>query len=149
MDRIEYGRCADPGHWLKQIRRCRWRSGKYLYELLSTDRLEERAGPAPKVLLLTKGRRLLSFGVLMEQKYDVASRLSPWLGFLYTFPCFRRKRLAGELIRWACELTRQSGRDHLYLSTKHRGLYERYGFSPIGTVTDWRGEEQLLYSRQV
>ncbi len=146
---LEYFSFDDQTHWLSEIARCDWRPGKYLYELLKTGTLPDKAGADPKVLLLTEGQELLAFCTLSEKKYDVPSPLTPWLGFVYTFPAHRGHRYAGILFRHAMALIRAAGLPGVYLSTNHENLYERYGFTCIGTATDWRNETQKIYYRAV
>lgn len=142
---INYFECPEKEYRLGQIAQCDWRSGKYLYDLLKNGQLLEKTGENTKVLLLTDEEELLGFCTVSEKKYDIESSLSPWLGFLYVFPKYRGHRYAEVLIRHAERSVSAAGAEGLYLSTKHVGLYEKFGYSFLGVIEDWRDEEQRVY----
>lgn len=149
MKIIDWFECADQEHWRRKMEACDWRSGKYLCDLLRTGTLFEKTGADTKLLMLTDGKDLLSFCTLSEKKYDIVSSLSPWLGFVYTFPQYRGRRYSAVLLRHAEKLVHEAGAAGLYLSTKHVGLYEKYGFSFHGVLKDWRDDEQRIYFKPV
>ena len=145
MKCINWFECADREYWLRKMEACDWRSGKYLCELLRSGMLTEKTGQHTKLLLLTDGDELLSFCTVSERKYDIVSELSPWLGFVYTFPKHRGNRYSRVLMRHAEKSAAADGAKKLYLSTKHIGLYEKYGYLFYGMLKDWRDEEQRIY----
>ena len=144
MTIIDYFVCENKQQWLERIAECDWRSGKYLCDLLKNGTLFEKTGENTKVLLLTNKEELLGFCTVSEKKYDIESSLSPWLGFVYVFPKYRGNRYSEKLLRCAEEVVCASGVKGLYLSTKHIGLYEKYGYSFLENAKDWRNEEQRV-----
>lgn len=145
MKIIDYFECAGQEYWLGKMGECDWRSGKYLCDLLNSGQLFEKTGENTKLLLLTDENELLAFCTVSEKKYDIESSRTPWLGFVYVFPKYRGHRYSEMLLKHAEKLVCTAGAEGLYLSTKHVGLYEKFGYSFFGTLKDWRDEEQRIY----
>ena len=51
----------------------------------------------------------------------------------------------GKLLTKAKELARKDGYDNLYLSTREKGLYEKYGAVYMTTLRDNQGEESDVF----
>ena len=98
MDMIRYSRADRPEGWLEQIGKSDWRAGQFLHRLLAEDRFHEMAGQEAEVLLLADGDRLASFCTLAEKDEIPDTERRPWLGFVYTHPDYRGRRLTGRLI---------------------------------------------------
>ena len=149
MDVIEFFDSDRPEHWLDRIGHSDWRGGRYLYELLRDHRLKALYGERAKVLLLTDGDALLSFCTYAERDDISDPSLTPWVGFVYTFPTRRGQRLFGRLLSEAERLGREDGFDALYISTSHIGLYEKYGCEFYATMTDVEGGLSRVYRKRL
>ena len=145
MKVISYYESDRREHWLAEIKRSDWRAGAFLYRLLSDGTFFENVGEGSRVLLLTDGDELVSF-CTYAQKDDIPSTaLTPWIGFVYTFPERRGHRCAGLLFEEAKRLARAENVSEIYLSTNHTGLYEKYGFVYKTTLTDMDGLPSKIY----
>jgi len=149
MKVIDFFECNNRNYWLELIAKTDWRSGKYLYELLKSNSLHEKVGSFAKVLLLVDGDLLLAFCTVSEKKYDIDSQFSPWIGFVYTFPEHRGKHYSNLLLCYAEKIASEYGFDKIYISTKHIGLYEKYGYEFWKMMIDWRGDEQRVYCKKI
>lgn len=141
MEILDLERTVRPEWWLKQIADCDWVAGPYLHKLLKERRFHELYGETARVLLLVNGPKLASFCTYAEKDDIPNTELTPWLGFVYTFPDYRGRRLMGRLITRAKELARDGGYDSLYVCTQENGLYEKYGAEYVADMRDRRGEE--------
>ena len=148
MKIIEFYSADDKTYWLEKIGECDWRAGKYLYELLKTEKLKTLVGENAKVLLLTEGKELLSFCTLAE-KDEIPTDLTPWIGFVYTFPNYRRKRYAGMLLDYAESLAKKGGAKNVYISTDHIGLYEKYGYVFLEMAKTKDGGDSRIYGKRL
>ena len=117
--------CDEQSRWLNEIQKSDWGAGQYLYELLRDHRLKELCGESTKVLLLADGEQLVSFCTYAEQDDIRESSLTPWVGFVYTFPAFRGNRYMGKLLDYAEVLARGEGHRYIHISTGETGLYEK------------------------
>lgn len=69
-----------------------------MYDLLSNGTFFDATGEKSKVLLLTDEDRLVSFCTYAEKDDIQPTNLTPWMGFVYTFPEYRGHRCVGLLI---------------------------------------------------
>jgi GNAT superfamily N-acetyltransferase len=146
---IEYFSCDEQSRWLNEIQKSDWGAGQYLYELLRDRRLKELCGERTKVLMLADGEQLVSFCTYAEQDDIREPSLTPWVGFVYTFPAFRGNRYMGQLLDHAEVLARGEGHRTIYISTGETGLYEKYGYSFWKTMKDVNGEDSRVYRKTV
>ncbi len=92
---------------------------------------------------------MLSFCSYAEIDDVPDTSLKPWIGFVYTFPAFRGKRLIAKLIDRACSCAKDEGCDAVYVSTDQKGLYENFGFEFLQEMQDRRGDMSLVYKREL
>ena len=149
MKIIDFYASDDQNHWLSEIKMSDWSAGKYLYELLRDRKLKELCGESVKVLLLTDGEKLLSFCTYAEQDDVREPSLTPWVGFVYTFPEYRGKRHIGKLLEYANMLAKNDGHKQIYISTGETGLYEKYGYDFWKIMKDVNGEVSRVYKRDI
>lgn len=147
MQIIEYSTEKNKVHWAKKLRECEWGAGKFLCDLLENQTIYDVLGENTRVLLLCDGEELVSFCTLAEMDDIQPVDLTPWVGFLYTFPQYRGRRCAGELLAHAEVLAHADGAESLYISTNHVGLYEKYGYSFFGIMKDVDGKDSRVYTK--
>ena len=149
MKIIDYFASDNQEHWLNEIKRSDWGAGQFLYELLRDNRMKELCGESTKALLLTDSDALVSFCTYAEQDDIRDLTLTPWVGFVYTFPEYRGKRRVGKLLERAYALAKDDGYEHIYISTGEIGLYEKYGCSFWRTMKDIHGEDSWVYRMDI
>lgn len=149
MKIIDYYASEKQGHWLEEIKKSDWRAGQYLYGLIKKDRLKELCGGSTKVLLLVDDEELVSFCTYAEQDDVREPSLTPWVGFVYTFPQRRGHRYVGRLLDYAHFLARNDRHPYIYISTGETGLYEKYGYIFWKVMKDIGGEDSRVYRRRV
>ena len=145
MQIIEFFECGNQSHWIDEIDKCDWRAGVFLRSLLLENRLKELCGESTRLLLLTDGEKLVSFCTLAELDDIRDTNLTPWIGFVYTYPEYRDHRYVGRLLERACELAKEDGYKHVYISTNEDGLYEKYGFGFWKMMKDMEGSDSRVY----
>ena len=131
------------------IRTADWRAAAYLHELLEADRLRDRYGPDARLLLGMEEERLAAFCTLAGRDEIEDESLTPWIGFVYTFPQFRGQRRSGALIERACAIAASEGFQQVFVSTNEIGLYEKYGFAFLRTDRDAWGGQTRVYRRRL
>ena len=149
MQIIEYFSCDRPEYWLGQIKKSDWGAGQFLYELLSENKLKDAAGENTRVLMLTNGDELISFCTYAEKDDIQPTDLTPWIGFVYTFPEHRGHRYVGELFKEIEKLARAENVHDIYISTNDTGLYEKYGCEFYQMMNDMDGEPSRVYRKHV
>lgn len=147
MKIIEYFTAENQAHWLSEIKRSDWGAGQFLYELLRDGKLKETVGETALVPMLVSGDELISFCTFAPLDDIQPTDLSPWIGFVYTFPEHRGHRYSGRLLEYAESIAEIMGKEALYISTNHNGLYEKYGYEFYITAKDIDGEDSKIYRK--
>jgi len=136
-------------HWLEEIGRSDWGAGSFLYHLIRSGTFFEAVGAGSKVLLLIDGDKLISFCTYAQKDDIQPTELTPWMGFVYTFPEYRGHRYAGKLFD---EINRLAKKDHVskvYISTDTEGLYEKYGCEYSMQMHDMDGHLSRVYVKRI
>ena len=147
MKVIEYFTTENKEHWLNEIQRSDWSAGQFLYQLLRENNLKETVGATALVPMLVDGDELVSFCTFAPLDDIQPTELTPWIGFVYTFPKYRGHRYAGQLLDYAESIATIMGREYVYISTNHIGLYEKYGYEFFEMAKDIGGEDSRVYRK--
>ena len=136
-------------HWINEIEKSDWRAGPFLGRLLRNGEFFDAVGKDSCVLLLTEGDELISYCTFAEKDDIQPTDLTPWVGFVYTFPEHRGHRYAGLLIDEVERLAKERQVTDVYLSTNHIGLYEKYGWEFFDMMDDMDGEPSRVYVKRI
>ena len=146
---IDFFGCQDKKHWLDEIRKSDWRAASFLVHLINENKIEKTLGKDTKLYILTDNDKAVAFVTLSEKDCLDAPDLSPWIGFVYTFPQYRGNRYMGLLIDEAIKIAKKNGNKNIYISTNEIGLYEKYGFTYMESRIDIYGEEARIYLKNL
>lgn len=151
MDIAEYFESDEfsQEHFRRELGRCDWGAGAFLLQLLEERTFAKTLGGAGKLFFLLDGKSAVSFLTLTVQDCIVAPELTPWIGFVYTYPEYRGRRYAGVLLEHARKCAAKSGAHSVYLATSQCGLYEKYGFTYLGNRLDYQNEDSRIYGAPV
>lgn len=149
MQVIDFYCCGQQEYWLEQIKKSDWSAGSYLYELLSKHKFHDTLGKSSKVLMLVNEDQLLSFCTYAEIDDIQPTLLTPWIGFVYTFPQYRGHRYVRKLFQEIEKLAKAERVREVYLSTDHIGLYEKYGFEFYQMMNDRHGQPSRIYKKLI
>ncbi len=149
MTILTYHESDAQAYWREKIRQCDWRAGRYLEQLLDTGAFHGVLGEKSRLLLLTEGGELLAFCTYAQRDEIPCEALTPWVGFVYTFPPHRGRRLMGLLLNRARQLAREDGYPCVYISTDETGLYEKYGAAYWQSMSDVHGAPCRVYRLSV
>lgn len=146
---IEYFTSEDKERWLNELKKCDWEAGQFLHQLLSENKLKQTVGQTALVLMLVEGDRLVSFCTFAPMDDIQPTRLSPWIGFLFTFPEYRGNKYAGILLDYAESLATVMEREYTYISTNHVEIYEKFGYEFYKMEKDIWGEDTRVYRKNL
>lgn len=149
MKIFEYFSSENKEYWLSKIKETDWGAGQYLYKLLRNEKLKELVGENTKVLMLADGENLVSFCTFADKDDIQPTELTPWIGWVYTFPEYRGNHCAGKLLEYAEKLAEEAGMESIYISTNHVGLYEKYGYEFFQIMKDIGGEDSRVYVKRL
>lgn len=149
MEVISFYESNRPAHWLEKIKKSDWGAGQFLYELLKEGTFFDAVGKGSRVLLLTNGDELISFCTYAQKDDIQPTELTPWMGFVYTFPAHRGHRYVRVLFEKIEQLARAEHVSEVYISTNHTGLYEKYGCEYKTQMNDMDGEPSRIYIKRI
>lgn len=151
MKIIEFFTAENKEHWLQEIAKCDWGAGEYLHDLMRENKLQETVGENTLVPMLVDEAedKLAAFCTFAPLDDIQPTELSPWIGFLYTFPEYRGHHYAGLLLDYAESIATIMGRENIYISTGHTGLYEKYGYEFFKIAKDIHGEDSRIYKKNL
>lgn len=149
MQVIKYYQAENQAHWREEIGKGDWSAAELLHDWLKNDKLKQMCGDSTEVYMLTDGDKLVSFATLAPQDEIDAPELTPWIGFVYTFPAYRGHRNAGKLLAHICEVLKSAGTEKVYISTDEVGLYEKYDFTFWQTMINREGEPTRVYVKNI
>ncbi len=129
------------------MKACDWGAGQWLGQLLEEEKLQETVGQNALVPMVVEGDKLISFCTFAPLDEIQPTSLTPWVGFVYTYPEFRGHRYAGMLLDWCECVATIMGKERIYISTDHIGLYEKYGYSFKEMMTTINNEEARVYTK--
>ena len=99
--------------------------------------------------MLVEGEALIAFCTLAPKDDIQPTDLTPWIGFVYTFPNHRGHRYAGMLLDYAESIATVMEKEYIYISTGHTGLYEKYGYEFYKMEKDIEGEDSRVYRKNL
>ncbi len=149
MKVINFFESARQAHWLEEIRRSDWDAGALLYKMLSTGTFFETLGEGSKVLLLTDGDDLISYCTFSQRDDIQPTELTPWMGFVYTYPEHRGHHYTGELFKEVIRIAKENSVHEVFISTGHIGLYEKYGCEYRTQLNNMEGIPSRVYAKKV
>lgn len=148
MEVISFHENDRQDHWLEEIKRSDWKPGAFLYELLSQGTFFDTVGENSKVLLLIDGDELISYCTYAQKDDIQPTELTPWMGFVYTFPEHRGHHYVELLFKEIERLAQEEQVSQVYISTNHVGLYEKYGCEFLTEMNDLEGNPSRVYVKK-
>lgn len=98
----------------------------------------------PEWYIIQDGGSIIGGLGVIENDFHNRKDLTPNVCAVYTEKDYRKKGIAGKLLRHVCSDMKSRGIDTLYLLTEHDSFYERYGWQFFCLV---RGDGETEMSR--
>lgn len=95
--------------------------------------------------------KIVGMASVMKEDYYPAPEIFPWVSCIFVSEEYRGHRISGKLIGFANEYLRGCGFSRSYIPApiENVGLYEHYGYSFVKEITNYRGDDDLLYSKVI
>lgn len=124
---------------------CSWAAGPHLAMLMQ----EHRFSDWEAVFTAHVNGQIVGFCTLLKQDYYPENRYSPWISSIFVDEKHRGQRISHRLIDRAIAYARQQGIRRVYIPTDMTGFYEKCGFAPIDRLTNYAGDEDIVYARDI
>jgi len=121
------------------------RRNRKVYEDCITHSIDAK-NPLPVWYLLLDGEAIIGCAGLITNDFISRMDLYPWLCALFIEKKYRGQSLGNLLLSQAKEDVANMGLATLYLSTDHKGYYEKYGFTYIGDGYHPWGDSSRIYA---
>lgn len=148
VSEIELGK-EETALFAAKMQACDWDAGRYLGDLLASGKTEEMFGAGSRVLFLIENDNLAAFCTLAVQDEINDASLTPWIGFVYTFPEHRGHRYSEKLVQFAADAAKNRGYSNIYVSSEEKGLYEKYGFRFWKNAESIHGYTTQIFVREL
>ena len=149
MEVIDLLENENKEYWINKLGECDWDAGVMLHRIVVNGEFFDTVGEGSKVLMLTDGGELVSFCTYSKVDDILPTELTPWMGFVFTFPKFRGHRYVGKLFEKVILLAKEDNYEKIYISTNHTGLYEKYGCEFLKNDIDDSGKPTRVYVKKV
>ena len=81
-----------------------------------------------RVFVSEEDGNYMGFCALVQSQLFPGAEYNPLLKWLFVGEKYRGQRLSQRLIETVCEYAKEIGYNQVFLTTWHKGLYEKYGF---------------------
>ncbi|MBQ6154879.1 GNAT family N-acetyltransferase [bacterium] len=101
----------------------------------------------PYTYLAYLGEELIGYYQVIPNDLFTRPDLTPWFAFAFIAPKHRGNGYFRQLMAMVPEHARQHGLTHLYLHSRHTGLYEKFGWELLETSDQYKpdGITRRLY----
>ena len=85
----------------------------------------------------------------LKNPHGIIAEYKPWIKWVFVDEKYRGQRLSQKLLETAAEYAKKLGYDRIFLSTWHKGLYEKYGFVKICEKEMRENYYESIYEKKV
>ena len=103
-----------------------------------------------RVFVAEESGNFMGFCALKNpQSYSIIAEYCPWIQWVFVDEKYRGQRLSQKLLEVAADYAKTLGYDRVFLSTWHKGLYEKYGFIKICDKEMRDGYYEGIYEKKI
>ena len=95
--------------------------------------------------------KVIGMASALKEDYYPMPELFPWVSCIFVDEDYRGQRISGRLIDYANGYLKKQGFEKSYIPTcpGNVGLYEHYGYSFVKEITNYGGDNDLLYVKEI
>ncbi len=124
---------------------CSWIAGKHISGMLRENRFFEWESIFAAVL---EGN-IVGYCTFLKTDYYPENRYSPWISSIFVDEGHRGARISGQMIEAVIEYAREQGFKRVYIPSDMVGFYEKYGFTKIDELTNYGGDVDNIFARDI
>ncbi|MBQ8201936.1 MAG: GNAT family N-acetyltransferase [Clostridia bacterium] len=124
---------------------CSWLAGPHVADMLR----EHRFAGWESIFAAVKGEDIVGYCTFLQTDYYPENRYWPWISSIFVGEQHRGQGVCGHLIHAAIEYARTCGFTTVYIPSGMLGFYERYGFHKIDELTNYGGDTDSIFARDV
>lgn len=124
---------------------CSWIAGPHLAGMLR----ENRFTGWEAVFAAMQDDEIIGYCTFLQTDYYPENRYWPWISSIFVDEKHRGQGVCGMLIEAAIDYARSCGFKTVYIPSDMTGFYERYGFRKIDELTNYGGDVDNVFARDI
>lgn len=124
---------------------CSWVAGPHLAGMLR----ENRFTGWEAVFAAMQDDEIIGYCTFLQTDYYPENRYWPWISSIFVDEKCRGQGVCGMLIEAAIDYARSCGFKTVYIPSDMTGFYERYGFRKIDELTNYGGDVDNVFARDI
>ena len=124
---------------------CSWIAGKHVAQMMRENHFTDWEA----VFFAVEEGRFAGYCTFLKEDYYPENRYSPWISSMFVDERFRGRKLSGQMIDFVCGYAREKGFRRVYIPTDTARLYERFGFTVIGSLTNYGGDVDQILAKDI
>ncbi len=124
---------------------CSWIAGKHLAGMMREKRFEEWEA----VFAAVEDGEIVGYCTFLKEDYYPENRYWPWISSVFVDEKFRGRRISALMIEETIRYARECGFERVYIPSDMTGFYEKYGFRKIDELTNYGGDVDSVYMKEI
>ena len=124
---------------------CSWLAGPHIAGMLREQRFTDWEAPFAALL----DGKIIGYCTFLKTDYYPDNRYWPWISSMFVDEKHRRQGVCSKLINAAIDHARSCGFKTVYIPSDMVGFYERYGFRKIDELTNYGGDVDSVFARDI
>lgn len=124
---------------------CTWIAGKHLADMMRGNRFQAWE----HVFAAVCGEEIVGYCTFLETDYYPENRYWPWISTIFVDEAFRGCRISRRMIDAAIDCAKKQGFRRVYIPSDMTGFYEKYGFEKIDELTNYGGDIDSVFVKDI
>ncbi len=124
---------------------CSWVAGPHVAGMLRENRFTDWEA----IFAAMKDGQIIGYCTFLKTDYYPENRYWPWISSMFVGEGHRGQGICGRLIDAAIDYARAYGFRRVYIPSDMVGFYERYGFVRIDELTNYGGDTDHIFARDI
>ena len=101
------------------------------------------------VFVCLVGGEIAGFCTFLKEDFYPENRYSPWISTIFVDEKFRGYRLSHRMIDSVVTYAKSCGFSKVYIPSDMSGFYEKCGFMPIDTLSNYIGDTDTIFMKEI
>ncbi len=124
---------------------CSWIAGKHFADMLRKNSFSDWEAAFAAV----EDGKIVGYCTFLKTDYYPENRYSPWISSVFVDESARGRRISHRMIEAAIRYARECGFTKVYIPSDMEGFYEKCGFTPIDTLTNYGGDIDTIFMKEI
>ena len=131
---------------IQYAQNCSWEFvGPHLADIMRRDIFTEWES----VFVCFVNGEIAGFCTFLKEDFYSENRYSPWISTIFVDEKFRGYRLSHRMIDSVITYAKSCGFSKVYIPSDMNGFYEKCGFTPIDTLTNYIGDTDTIFMKEI